>query len=202
MALLAVACVPKPSEWGEQNGSSSSQGIVLDEKQTAAAVLEALMEQDMTALATYMHPKKGVRFTAETHVRPTADEYGTPKDNVIYADQIEALKGSKKLETWGIQDGSGQPIELSFDQYMAKYVADHDYRKATDVRWDHVQDHGSTIDNAKTVYPNARIVEYHFPGFDPQYGGMDWASLRLVLEEDATSKKWHLVGVIHDHWTP
>jgi len=27
------------------------------------------------------------------------------------------------------------------------------------------------------------VVEYHFPGIDPQYGGLDWRSLRLVFQQ-------------------
>jgi len=42
-------------------------------------------------------------------------------------------------------------------------------------------------------------VEYHFPGFDKKYEGMDWASLRLVLIE--AKDGWKLVGIVHDQWT-
>jgi hypothetical protein len=44
------------------------------------------------------------------------------------------------------------------------------------------------------------IVEYYFPGFDPQYGGMDWRSLRLVFSDHGGT--WYLAGIIHDEWTP
>jgi hypothetical protein len=44
------------------------------------------------------------------------------------------------------------------------------------------------------------IVEYYFPGFDPQYGGMDWRSLKLVFSQADGS--WNLAGIIHDEWTP
>jgi len=42
-------------------------------------------------------------------------------------------------------------------------------------------------------------VEYHFPGIDPQYGGLDWRSLRLVFQQ--SGGEWYLVGIIHDQWT-
>jgi hypothetical protein len=42
-------------------------------------------------------------------------------------------------------------------------------------------------------------MEYHFSGFEAQYEGMDWESLRLVfIQEDST---WYLVGIVHDEWT-
>ena len=52
---------------------------------------------------------------------------------------------------------------------------------------------------AKILPGRAMVVEYHFPGFDPQYGGLDWASLRLVFQE--FEGRWVLVGIIHDEWT-
>lgn len=195
---FAVACVPKT---GDSTSSSSSSVAVLDEKQTAAAVLDALMEEDMDALAGHMDQKKGTRFTASTYVRTQTDAYGTPADRILYADTIADMFTSAESKVWGIEDGSGEPIDLTVAQYFDKYVKDQDYRKAPETRWNHAQDRGNTIDNAATVYPGAQIVEYHFPGFDPQYGGMDWVSLRLVLQQDG-AKKWNLVGVIHDHWTP
>ena len=60
---------------------------------------------------------------------------------------------------------------------------------------------GSIIDNAQEVYPGATVVEYHFDGFDEQYAGMDWRSLRLVMHQDVDGD-YELVGVIHDEWAP
>jgi hypothetical protein len=43
------------------------------------------------------------------------------------------------------------------------------------------------------------VVEYYFPGFDPQYEGMDWRSLRLIFLQD--NDVWYLAGIVHDQWT-
>ena len=58
---------------------------------------------------------------------------------------------------------------------------------------------GNIIDNVPTEYPDGEFVEFHFTGFDSQYEGMDWRSLRLVFEEHAGA--WHLVGIVHGQWT-
>ena len=42
-------------------------------------------------------------------------------------------------------------------------------------------------------------MEYHFPGIDPKFEGMDWRSLRLVFEQKNCT--WYLVGIIHAQWT-
>jgi hypothetical protein len=49
------------------------------------------------------------------------------------------------------------------------------------------------------VYPDATVVEFHFPGFEEKYEGMDWKSLRVVVEK--LDNKWYVVGIIHDQWT-
>jgi len=58
---------------------------------------------------------------------------------------------------------------------------------------------GNTINNIAEVYPQAITIEYHFEGFDPQFVGLDWRSLLLVLVEKEGA--WCLVAVVHDEWT-
>lgn len=58
---------------------------------------------------------------------------------------------------------------------------------------------GNMLENQFEVYENPIIVEYHFPGFNPEYEGLDWESLRLVYEE--YEEQWFLVGIIHNQWT-
>ncbi|MGB4440375.1 MAG: hypothetical protein WBJ13_14380, partial [Sedimentibacter sp.] len=58
---------------------------------------------------------------------------------------------------------------------------------------------GNMAENQYEVYENAIVVEYYFPGFNPDFGGADWKSLRLVFEEYEGA--WKLVGIIHNQWT-
>lgn len=55
------------------------------------------------------------------------------------------------------------------------------------------------LENQFEVYENPIIVEYYFSGFDPEYEGIDWRSLRLVFEQYEGS--WKLVGIINNQWT-
>ncbi len=43
------------------------------------------------------------------------------------------------------------------------------------------------------------FIEYHFSGFEEEYGGMDWVSLRLVFVQEGG--QWYLVGLVNDRWT-
>jgi hypothetical protein len=78
-------------------------------------------------------------------------------------------------------------------------VYDVDLAQPEEVGFGEVIGKGNTINNIAEVWPDAVTVEYHFSGFDPQYGGMDWRSLRLVFEPEEGA--WRLVGIVHDEWT-
>lgn len=184
-SLLVSSCQSSPPQ--------NPPKPVLSLEETANRVLQNMQAKDMDALGDLAHPTKGVRFTPYTHVQMQTDRtYPSANIRTFFSDT--------SIYTWGIHEGSGEPIELSGSDYWKRFVWDHDYTTAPEMRFDHVQDYGSMIDNAAETYPGSKIVEYHFPGFDPQYGGMDWRSLRLVLEEHEGN--WFLTGVIHDEWTP
>ena len=156
-----------------------------------AQVLTALKAQDLATVAALAHPTQGVRFSPYAFVR---DE-----DLVFTPAQLQGLFADPTLYEWGVYDGSGEPIQLTFAAYYQKFVFDHDYTTAVAVSVNERLGMGNSIDNSQEYYPGAMVVEYHFPGFDPQYGGLDWTSLRLVFQE--FEGRWVLVGIIHDQWT-
>lgn len=103
---------------------------------------------------------------------------------------------------WGEYDGIGGPIELSYRDYEARFVYSQDFANAEQAGYNQTLGQGSVPDNSREYYPDGIVVEYHVPGFDPQdpqYGGLDWKSLRLVFEP--VGDMWYLVGVIHAEWT-
>lgn len=156
------------------------------------AVLNAWKQGDYEKLSTYVHPDKGVRFTPYAHV-------DVNKDKKFTASQIKGMKSNTTVYEWGVNDGSGTPIKLTFADYTKKFVYDQDYLQAKAVSFNSPIGKGNTENNAAQVYPGATIIEYHFPGFEPKYEGMDWKSLRLVFEQK--DGVWYLIGVIHDQWT-
>lgn len=108
------------------------------------------------------------------------------------------LFGNPKVLNWGSYDGSGDPINLTTADYLGGFVLDRDFKNAPAVSVDSVMGQGNTLLNAKEVYPEARVVEYYFPGTEKP-GYMDWKTLRLIFEEDAGGL-W-LVCIAHDEWT-
>ncbi|MBN1919803.1 MAG: hypothetical protein JW892_01050 [Anaerolineae bacterium] len=156
-----------------------------------AQALAALKAQDMAALGVLAHPTQGVRFSPYAYVR---DE-----DLVFTPAQLNGALSDSTVYEWGAYDGSGEPINLTFTGYYQEFIFDHDFTTAEAVSVNERLGQGNSIDNSAEVYPGAMVVEYHFPGFNPEYEGMDWASLRLVFQE--FEGRWVLVGIIHDQWT-
>lgn len=168
---------------GEVDGSIAQQ---------AAAVVFALHDKDLAALSALVHPTKGLRFSPYAYVR--VDE-----DVVLSADEIAGMGDSQEVYQWGVFDGTGDPIDLTFGEYWDLFVYDVDLTQAHIVGYNEIVGRGNTIANHEEVYPLATTIEYHFTGFDARFEGLDWRSVRLVLEQE--NETWYLVGLIHDEWT-
>jgi hypothetical protein len=154
-------------------------------------IAAALKEADYNRLAPIIHPDLCLRFSPYPHLRTS--------DLTFCPEQLAELPGSINLFNWGQYDGSGEPIELSFDAYHQRFVYDQDYLQPQVVGLNQEVSSGNAINNIPIIFPSGIFVEYHFPGFDPQYGGMDWRSLRMVfIQKDGN---WYLVALVHGEWT-
>jgi hypothetical protein len=167
---------------------SSLQQEVLDR---ASEVIMLLKNKDMVTLSDDVHPLLGLRFSPYASVKDT--------DQVFSANQVAGLLTNNTVYTWGSYDGSGAPIELTFVEYYFQFVYDVDFSTAPQIALNHRLGEGNSLDNAQEFYPGSMVVEYYFPGFDPQYEGMDWRSLRLIFLKD--NDVWYLAGIVHDQWT-
>jgi hypothetical protein len=164
---------------------------VVDLETAAAQVINALAEKDMARLADFVHPEVGVRFSPYGFVRE--------EHQVFMPGELASLVGSDQVYTWGAYDGTGDPIDLTFDAYYEEFVYSSDFANPEQMAVNERLGQGNTINNIGEFYPGSSFVEYHFSGFDEEYEGMDWESLRLVfVQEDGT---WWLVGIVHDEWT-
>lgn len=166
----------------------------------ADKILFALKNKDMAALSGYVHPQKGLRFTPYSYIN-------TATDRLFMVSEIPDLFSGTTRYHWGSYDGSGEPMDLTFTDYCAKFVYDKDFLAAPQIVYNQVLQRGNSINNIEEVYPQGVSLEYHFSGFVAEYEGMDWESLKLVFEQEETSSgqqsdaKWYLVGIIHEQWT-
>ncbi|MEK3882465.1 hypothetical protein [Paenibacillus sp. PL2-23] len=179
-----------PTSDAEGDKASPDKGAA-EPEDGAAAVIEALKSKNIEALKKLVHPEHGVRFSPYAHI---------DSENAVHfeAGKLPDLD-DPSVFTWGVFDGSGEPIKLTFGKYYERFVYDHDYANAAEIGWDTLIGSGNTTPNLKELYPDSYLVDYHFPGFDEKYEGMDWASLILVLEQHEGS--WYVSAIVHSAWT-
>lgn len=192
----------KDTDKGTQNSDLDDKGEVLQAdteeyiksiiEERAMDVLKAIKNYDLEKLSDAVHPDKGVRFTPYTFV-------DVERDLVFTAEEVKNLANDTKTYLWGYYDGSGDPMNLKFQEYYEKFIYDADFVNAEQTGYNKTLSYGNAIDNSAEVYKNSIIVEYYFSGIDPKYEGMDWRSLKLVFEKK--NDVWYLVGIIHGQWT-
>jgi len=147
----------------------------------AADIIMALKNRNLESLSRLVHPDKGVRFSPYTYVRV---EPGSPHADLVFnSAHIADFFADQTVYNWGRFDGPGEPIDLTFETYFERFIYDADFARPHGVGYNEVIGRGNTINNIAKVYPHAATVEYHFEGFDATLAGLDWRSLRLVLEE-------------------
>lgn len=168
---------------------ASPQESILSESLKVVGLLKNL---DMAGLSSHAHPTKGIRFSPYAYVDVSSDLIFAPA-------QVAAAWGDPQILNWGLYDGSGEPIQKTFEDYYGEFVYDVDFASPHMIGNNVIIGTGNMINNVAQAYPDGVFVEFHFTGFDPQYGGMDWRSLRLVFED--VGGTWYLVGIVHDEWT-
>ena len=155
-------------------------------------VISSIKNKDMAKLAFYTHPSKGIRFSPYGYI--------DVKDSKVFtSDEVKSLKENSQTYTWGNYDGSGEPINMNFNDYYEKFIYDKDFANPQIIGNNIIVSAGNSLNNIKEVYPESYFAELHFKGFDPNYSGLDWESLKLVFEEE--NGEWYLVSIIHDQWT-
>lgn len=159
---------------------------------TACSVNRCIQQGDWTALSAYVHPDRGVTFTPYSTVDPRSDLTFT-------ASQIKGLGNDQTVYTWGVEDGRGDPIQMTMLDYFARYVYDSDYTQASEIGVDRIMTGGNALENLAKAYPGCRFVDFSIPSADPVNDGLDWSSLKLVFEPGADA--WYLVGIVHGEWT-
>lgn len=167
--------------------SSIPSGSLLEESIT---VMKLIKNNDLVNLATHIHPEIGVRFSPWSFI--------TDKDQVFSPSQLIALKTDSTIYPWG-SSPAGE-IHLMYGEYYQKYIYDHDFFNPEQIILNTAIPTGSTINNIHQFYPKASFVLFHFDSFNPEYEGMDWASLYLIFLNE--NDRWFLVGIAHDNWTP
>lgn len=158
------------------------------------AILTMLKNKNYSAFANYIHPAEGIRFSPYGYV-DTVHDIKFSKQKFIN----ETGNPEQEMIVWGEFDGTGDPIKMTLNNYLQRFVYDVDFSKPEKRKVNEFIGGGNSLNNLLSVYKNCDFTESHFSGFEEKYGGMDWRSLRLVFRN--RNGRFLLVGIVHDEWT-
>lgn len=204
-SLALVACAgaaaPDPSPSASASATPRPSGPLARQLSAADAeaavgaqvrdTLAAFKKRDGPALAALAHPSKGVRFSPYAYLQAS--------NITLSAAQLMTAFTDTTKRTWGITDGKGDPIILSFADYTGTYIYARDFASSAQTAFNKTIGFGNTIDNTADVYPNAILFEAYDPGPDPRLKDVRWQCVRLLFER--SGDRWFLVSVIHGEWT-
>lgn len=177
--LENAAPTPQPAEF-------SFEGL-------AAQILPLIQSQNFTALAPFIHPELGVRFSPYAYVN-------LEHDKVFTREQVASFGGDQNVYLWGTQAGSGFDISLTIPEYWSEYVSSQTPAQEWGLLLDPNRKASNSIDNFMEAYPEGHYVDYFQPGTE-MYSYMDWKSLRLGFQQSSDGM-YYLMAIIHDEWTP
>ncbi|TCK88011.1 hypothetical protein EDC19_2658 [Natranaerovirga hydrolytica] len=160
--------------------------------QIALKTVNWIKEKEMDKIAEIAHPEEGITFSPYAYL--DLDE-----DIVLESDELTEIFESEEVYTWGVFDGKGNPIEKTFGEYYERFIYDEDFANPHMIGNNVQISTGNTINNIEEAYPEGEFIEFHFEGFEEDYFGMDWRSLRLVFEE--YEGEMYLRAIVHDEWT-
>lgn len=157
-------------------------------------VMKILKNKSYDSLSFFIHPVEGLRFSPYGYV-------DTLNDVVLTGLKLIAEMGKKKQDIirWGEYDGTGDPIKMTLNEYVRRFVYDADFLNPEKMGVNEFLGAGNSQNNILAMYPGCDFTDSHFSGFKKKYDGMDWRSLRLIFKEIDT--KYYLIGIVHDEWT-
>lgn len=154
-------------------------------------ILTAIKNNDYIKFAGFIHPVDGVRFSPQGYIMIDGDQKFKKDEFINKCQQKIKIK-------WGAYDGSGDPIQLTIDEYFKRFVYDANFVAPKEIAINKILGKGNWHYNIKDVYNGCDFVDSYFPEIDKKMDGMDWRTLRLVFKKYNGS--YCLVGVIHDEW--
>ena len=156
-------------------------------------VLGYISNGNYSALSKVTHPEFGVVFSPYATVALSTNK-------CFQKDQIAAFGSDNTAYVWGVQEGTGEPIEMTAGDYFTKYILTKDFRDAPIIGINRIVKRGNALENMTEVFPDVKFVDFHIPGGEKDSSeDFDWSSLRLGFEE-FEGKLW-LTVILSSKWT-
>jgi len=162
-----------------------------DKEQVINYTIKLLKEKNIDNLAK-VASKDWIRFSPysyidkDMHITLTKDELK------------KAFDSETQYVRWS-EDWTGDPILMTFKNYIKRYVYDIDFEQMAEKYYDKTFQRWNTINNLEDVYKWTSTVEFFVPGINPEYEWMDRKWLTLVLQQENNERK--IRAIIHNEWT-
>lgn len=171
-----------------------TEALTSEEKAILAAreVIKTLTARDYQKFETLVSPD-GLSLNQEPNFNPNK--------NPIAKNDISEIPKDTKVYFWGYTDGRGDPINLTRAEFI-NYIYSNkvDYLNAPNVAVNKTLTTSGNTPNTIDKDINGRTyVTFNFPGFNPEYAGMDWTSIYLIF--DIVNGEYKLRGISKDNWT-
>lgn len=161
-------------------------------EQQANEILQALNDRDMETLANNVHSQKGIQFSP----------YLSVSDDTVTFQQSEVpdLLSNSETYLWGYGEANTE-IRLTPAAYFEEHLQVERFFEADEVFVDTPNEQLDPSNYLKSVYPDAKIVEFYHAG-TAQYSNLDYRSLNFVFEQEEATNDWKLTAIINNLFTP
>lgn len=181
---------PSPPNTASAADSENGEPDQSDLRDLAIEIVEYLKNRDFEALSAVVHPEYNLVLSPYATIN-----LATAK--CFSADEIKVIMGDKTVYTWGVFDGSAEPIEMTFNEYYGTFIFDKDYSLAPIISINNIVESGNALENVAEVFPDAHFVEFHYPRSSDKNN--DWGTLRFVFER--YNDTYALTAIVHSSWT-
>lgn len=172
---------------------ASANENVEDVKTFAKGVVELISEKKWKEFSKIIHPKEGVKFSPYTYV--------TEEAVTLKAEQFLDLTKNKKKASWGFYEGSGDPIQLNFNEYYQEFLYKLPYAQAKPGKPNEEQTTiGSTVNNIPKAFSGEGVLTVQFFIQKDKEELFNSGGLTIVLKKD--QEKLYVIGLVNCYWGP
>lgn len=162
-------------------------------EEASLAVLTSLANLSFEDLAAFESDKKDIIFSP--YLTFNREEAAC----LSVASLVESHEKNATLY-WGIQDGTGDALNMTVSAYFERYVNRGDYLSdEAEMLVNDIKVMGNSINSIPEVFPDAEFVSFYLPHDEDDAAEMSWKTLVLVFE--SIDNEFKLKAVVNHEWT-
>lgn len=124
-------------------------------------------------------------------------------DKAIYLgmDDWSIINDYEDALVWGYYEGSGEDMVFTPSDFFDHFISNFNFRAAPEKTVKAYRDLGDGFAFWKNDTNGDYFVEYHYPGFNPDFEGIDYQTLYMVFTYDEEADTYLLTGITNHYWT-